>query len=83
MKDYFLKREGIIRLLSLGAVAVSVFLKDVELKIALLTLGIGGLIAVSYFKGQKIQLILYIVLLILGLAGFWFVQNGSLVLKNP
>ncbi|MBW8360185.1 MAG: hypothetical protein K0M63_10350 [Weeksellaceae bacterium] len=71
MRAYFLKRETVIRLLSLVSITASVFLQDIALKIGLLGLGILGLMALAYFKKQKITLIVYAILLIAGGVGYY------------
>ena len=77
MSAYFLKRETIIRLLSLVAITISVFLKVPNLKIGLLILGIGGLIALAYFKKQKVTLIIYTVLLVAATVGYYLIISGN------
>ncbi len=68
MKEFFLRREGVIRLVSLMIIAVSVFVNEKELKMGCLLLGIFGLVAVSAFKKQKAQTIIYFVLMVVAAA---------------
>jgi hypothetical protein len=77
MSAYFLKRETIIRLLSLVSITASVFLQDIALKIGLLGLGILGLMALAYFKKQKITLIVYAILLIAGGVGYYLLVKDT------
>lgn len=76
MKEYFIKRESIIRLLSLAIIAVSVFLANAEFKIALLSLGILGLMTLSWYKGQKTSFYIFLVLFILGIFGYYLILTG-------
>ena len=76
MKKYILRRDGVFRLLSLMAVAVSVFLPDLYMKMGLLLLGILGLAVVSYAKEQKIGLIIFSVAFITTLIVCYLILNG-------
>lgn len=64
MKEFFLRREGMVRLVSLMIIAVSVFVNEKELKIGSLMLGIFGLVVISAFKKQKVMTIVYFVLMV-------------------
>ncbi len=82
MSAYFLKRETIIRLLSLVSITASVFLQDIALKIGLLGLGILGLMALAYFKKQKITLIVYAILMIAGGVGYYLLVKDTVHLPQ-
>ena len=82
MKEFFLKREGIVRVLSLVLIALSVFLEDAGLKIALISVGILGLILMSYFKGQKSSLIIFILLFVIGIIGYYLIITGKWALPS-
>jgi uncharacterized membrane protein YuzA (DUF378 family) len=82
MSAYFLKRETIIRLLSLVSITASVFLQDIALKIGLLGLGILGLMALAYFKKQKITLIVYAILMIAGAVGYYLLVKDTVHLPQ-
>jgi hypothetical protein len=64
MKEFFLRREGMVRLISLMIIAISVFVDEKELKIGALMLGIFGLVAISAFKKQKVMTIVYFLLMV-------------------
>ena len=72
MKNYILKREAFLRLVSLALIVVSVFMKEIQLKSYLLFLGIIGLIAVSWAKGQKTVAYIFIFLLVATAAALYF-----------
>jgi len=78
MKEYFLKREGGIRLLSLIAITVSVFLDEPVLKVGLLVLGIGGLITLAWYRKQKITLIIFCVLFVATLIVYYLKSIGTI-----
>lgn len=78
MKEYFLKREGVIRLLSLIAITVSVFLDEPVLKVGLLVLGIGGLITLAWYRKQKVTLIIFSVLFVATLAVYYLKSIGTI-----
>ena len=78
MKEYFLKREGVIRLLSLIAITVSVFLDEPVLKVGLLVLGIGGLITLAWYRKQKVTLIIFCVLFVATLAVYCLKSIGTI-----
>ncbi|MDF0718906.1 hypothetical protein P0M11_02725 [Kaistella sp. PBT33-4] len=78
MKEYFLKREGVIRLLSLIAITVSVFLDEPVLKVGLLVLGIGGLITLAWYRKQKVTLIIFCVLFVATLAVYYLKSIGTI-----
>ena len=63
MKDLILKRERIFRFLSLGLIAVSLFLEEPAQKVSVLVLGILGLLLLSILKQQKILIWVYVALL--------------------
>lgn len=65
MRDFILKREGVVRLVSLMLIAVSVFVEEKDMKIGALVFGIMGLIMISAFKKQKIQTVIYTLLLVI------------------
>ena len=64
MKDLILKRERIFHFLSLGLIAVSLFLEESAQKVTVLVLGILGLLLLSILKQQKILIWVYLALLI-------------------
>lgn len=64
MKDLILKRERIFHFLSLGLIAVSLFLEEPAQKVSVLVLGILGLLLLSILKQQKILIWVYLALLI-------------------
>ena len=64
MKDLILKRERIFHFLSLGLIAVSLFLEEPAEKVSVLVLGILGLLLLSILKQQKILIWVYVALLI-------------------
>ncbi len=78
MKEYFIKREGIIRLLSLIAITISVFVDQPALKIGLLVLGIGGLIALAWFRKQKVTLIIFCILFVATLIVYYLKSKGTI-----
>ncbi|QFG53570.1 hypothetical protein [Chryseobacterium sp.] len=78
MKEYFLKREGVIRLLSLIAITVSVFLDEPVLKVGLLVLGIGGLITLAWYRKQKVTLIIFCVLFVATLSVYYLKSIGTI-----
>lgn len=77
MKELILKRERIFHFLSLGLIAVSLFLKDPFQKISVLTLGILGLLFLSVVKKQKILIVIYTVLLIAAGLFFYYLTGGN------
>ena len=82
MKEYILKRERVFHLLALAIVIASVFVQDMPTKIAMLVLGILGLIAVSYAKGNKTSMIIYILLLIIAGVGYYLISNDLITLPT-
>lgn len=68
MREFILKREGVVRLVSLMMIAVSVFGDEKEIKIAALLIGILGLIMISSFKKQKVQAVIFTILLVVSIA---------------
>ncbi|KIA86096.1 hypothetical protein [Kaistella jeonii] len=82
MKELILKRERIFHFLSLGLVAVSLFLKDPFQKMSLLVLGILGLLLLSVLKKQKILIIIYVVLLISAGIFFYYMTGGKVTLPK-
>ena len=64
MKNLILKRERIFHFLSLGLIAVSLFLEEPAQKVSVLVLGILGLLLLSILKQQKILIWVYVALLI-------------------
>ena len=64
MKDLILKRERIFHFLSLGLIAVSLFLEEPAQKVSVLVLGILGLLLLSILKQHKILILVYVALLI-------------------
>lgn len=64
MKNLILKRERIFHFLSLGLIAVSLFLEEPAQKVSVLVLGILGLLLLSILKQQKILIWVYLALLI-------------------
>ena len=63
MKNLILKRERIFHFLSLGLIAVSLFLEEPAQKVSVLVLGILGLLLLSILKQQKILIWVYVALL--------------------
>lgn len=78
MKDLILKRERIFHFLSLGLIAVSLFLKDPFQKMSLLAVGILGLLFLSVLKKQKMLIIIYAVLLLAAAAFFYYLTGGNI-----
>ncbi|MBP0613073.1 hypothetical protein J8J42_08435 [Chryseobacterium sp. cx-311] len=78
MKEYFIKREGIIRLLSLIAITISVFGDQPALKIGLLVLGIGGLITLAWFRKQMVTLIIFCILFVATLIVYYLKSTGTI-----
>lgn len=78
MKDLILKRERIFHFLSLGFIAVSLFLKDPFQKMSLLVVGILGLLFLSVLKKQKMLIIIYAVLLLAAAAFFYYLTGGNI-----
>ncbi len=68
MREFILKREGVVRLVSLMMIAVSVFVDEKEIKIGALLIGILGLIMISSFKKQKVQAVIFTILLVVSIA---------------
>lgn len=67
MKKYILKRERVFHLLSLMAVAASIFTNDFLTKMGLVVLGVFGLFVVALAKGNKSTILIYLVLLVVAL----------------
>lgn len=82
MKELILKRERVLHFLSLGLVAVSLFLKDPFQKMSLLVLGILGLLLLSVLKKQKILIIIYAVLIIAAGIFFYYMTGGKVTLPK-
>lgn len=80
MKEYILKRGKIIHLLSLVLIAISVFVGAEQeiLKVALLIIGILGLITVHYFKENKLPFYLFLGLLIFAVT-FYILRFNEVV----
>lgn len=76
MRDLILKREGLIRIFCLVLIAVSVFIKNLDEKILLLIPGIAGLLCVAIFKKQRILTIVFTLLLVVSIAGYFY-ANGE------
>ena len=82
MRDYILKREKIIHILSLVTVVASVFLQELNLKFALLVLGIFGLLAIASAKRNKTTTIIFILLLVLACVGYYLIDSGKWTLPQ-
>lgn len=82
MREYILKRERILHVLSLLSIVVSVFLKEINMKFALLVLGIFGLIAISSAKRNKVTTIIYVILLVLAFIGYYLIETGKISLPQ-
>ncbi len=82
MKAYILKRERILHVLSLLAIVASVFLKEINMKIVLLAVGIIGLTVISAAKGNKTTTAIYALLLILAFVGFFLIDSGTVKLPT-
>lgn len=78
MKEIILKRERVVHLLSLGLIAVSLFLKDPNQKMSVLVVGILGILLLSILKKQKILTIIYVVLLLAAGIFFYVMTGGKL-----
>lgn len=76
MKEYIVKRERTFHLLALMTVIASVFVQDLVIKIALLILGLVGLMAVSAAKEKKTTTIIYAILLVITIVGYFLISNG-------
>ncbi|MGC4130556.1 MAG: hypothetical protein QM564_13615 [Bergeyella sp.] len=74
MKEYIVKREMVLRLVSLLFVVGSVFLDDLVMKLALLFIGVLGLILIANAKGQKSLVILFSVLLLAAVGGYFYLK---------
>ena len=82
MKELILKRERVLHFLSLGLIAVSLFLKDPFQKIIVLVVGILGLLLLSILKKQKILVIIYAVLLLAAGIFFYYLTGGKVKLPE-
>lgn len=82
MKELILKRERIFHFLSLGIIAVSLFMKDPFYKISLLSAGILGLLILSALKKQKILVIIYAALLVAAGVFFYYLTKGKIDLPK-
>lgn len=82
MREYILKREKFFHLMSLVAIVVSVFLNDINMKFAVLVLGILGLISIAMAKQNKIMMIIYFLMLILASVGFYLILEGKIILPK-
>lgn len=78
MKELILKRERVLHFLSLGLIAVSLFIKDPVQKIIVLVVGILGLLLLSAIKKQKILVILYFSLLIAAGVFYYLMTTGKI-----
>lgn len=82
VKNYILKRSPVLHLACLLIIAVSVFMKQLDVKFALLASGIAGLMLIYFFTGKK--LISLILLLLLAIAAVVYMKmTGTIELKNP
>lgn len=77
MKEYIVKREMVLRLVSLLFVVCSVFLEDLSMKLVLLVIGVVGLILIAFAKGQKSLVILFTVLLVIAVVGYYYLLNRT------
>lgn len=82
MKELILKRERVLHFLSLGLIAVSLFLKDPFQKMSLLVVGILGLLILSILKNQKILISIYLGLLIAAGIFFYYLTKGNVKLPQ-
>ncbi len=82
MKELILKRERIFHFLSLGIIAVSLFLKDPFQKMGLLVVGILGLLILSALKKQKILVSVYAALLVAAAIFFYYLTGGKVDLPQ-
>lgn len=82
MKELILKRERIFHFLSLAIIAASLFIKNPFEKIALLGIGILGLLILSVFKKQKILVIVYSALLVAAGVFFYYLTDGKVDLPE-
>lgn len=80
MKELILKRERILHFLSLGLIAVSLFLKEPIQKIIVLVVGILGLFLLSLLKKQKALIIIYAVLIVAAFGFFYWMIKDTLTL---
>lgn len=80
MKELILKRERILHFLSLGLIAVSLFLKEPIQKIIVLVVGILGLFLLSILKKQKALIIIYAVLIVAAFGFFYWMTKDTLTL---
>lgn len=80
MKELILKRERILHFLSLGLIAVSLFLKEPIQKIIVLVVGILGLFLLSILKKQKALIIIYAVLIVAAFVFFYWMTKDTLTL---
>lgn len=78
MKDLILKRERIFHFLALAVVCASIFVDVPEMKVALLLLGVAGLLLLAILKKHKILIIVYCVLLIAAIIFYFFMSEGRL-----
>ena len=82
MKEVILKREQIFHFLSLGIIAVSLFLKDPFQKMGLLVVGILGLLILSALKKQTILVSVYAALLVAAAIFFYYLTGGKVDLPQ-
>ena len=82
MKELILKRERIFHFLSLGIIAVSLFLKDPFQKMGLLVVGILGLLILSALKKQTILVSVYAALLVAAAIFFYYLTGGKVDLPQ-
>ncbi len=78
MKQYVLKREKIFHFSSLIFVAVSVFMQEAELKVALLLLGIMGLLLIAIVKKQVALISVYALLMVAALVFYYLTITGKI-----
>jgi len=82
MREKILKRERIFHFLSLGIIAVSLFLKDPFQKMSLLVVGILGLLILSVLKKQMILIMIYTGLLFAAVIFFFYLTKGNVALPK-
>ena len=82
MREYIIKRDKIIHILALVTIVGSVFLHELNLKFALLVLGIFGLLAIAAAKRNRTTTVIFVLLLILACIGYYMIDSGRWVLPQ-
>ncbi len=77
MRENIIKNEKIIHILALISIIASVFLQELNLKFAVLVLGILGLLAIASAKRNKVTTVIFAIMLVLACVGFYLIETGK------